>query len=80
MNAPDSLDPRMLASRRAKAGTVLLKGEELPKELPRSVDPNCELQEGDDGESVLVVTLRPVAAGEALTVGAGEDEEYDEWR
>ena len=80
-NAPDRLDPRMFAKRTVGPGAILLHGEQLPEDLPRSRDPNCELVDGEeDGEEELVlVALRAVAAGEPLTVAAGADGEYEEW-
>eukprot|EP01043_Picozoa_sp_COSAG02_P017316 COSAG02_NODE_783_length_17238_cov_173.774199_4_plen_89_part_00 len=40
---------------------------------------NCEIvEEGVQAERVLVV-LRAVWVGKALTIAAREDEEYDEW-
>ena len=70
----------MFAKKDAAAGSVLLRGDEIPEQLPHSLEPNCDVveEEGEDGEHVLVA-LRAVSAGEALTVAAGEDEEYDEW-
>jgi hypothetical protein len=78
-NAPDTLDPRMRAKQDTAAGGTLLRGEEIPEGLPCSVEANCEIfEEGEQAERVLVA-LRAVCVGEALTIAAREDEEYDEW-
>ena len=75
----ETLDPRMFAARRFKAGEVVL--EELPDaELPRADDPNCAFAELDDGSEALVA-LRRIHQDEPLTVGVGEesDGEYEVW-
>lgn len=78
-NAPDTLDPRMRAKQDTAAGAALLRGEEIPEGLPRSLEPNCEIIEEGQQEERVLVALRAVRAGEALAIAAREDEEYDEW-
>lgn len=69
----------MRAKQDTAAGGTLLRGEEIPEGLPCSVEANCEIfEEGEQAERVLVA-LRAVCVGEALTIAAREDEEYDEW-
>ena len=67
------------APRAVAAGHVVLRAEEIPDcDFPvNEEDPNCELTE-EDGEEVLVA-LRDVTAGEILTVGKAEGEEYEEF-
>jgi len=67
------------APRPFAAGEVVLRAQEIPEcDFPvNETDPNCELGE-EEGEEVLVA-LRDVGAGEILTVGMDEREEYEEY-
>ena len=81
-NAPESVDPRAIAKHDYKKGNIILSREDIPEELPRSLDPNCELvMEGDDEDDLFVIrSLRSIGKGEVLAVAPDEDDmdEYEE--
>ena len=77
----------LYASRSVAAGEVVMREEEMPDcELVRSTEPNCRVEwEGGSGEEDeegggCLVALRPIEAGEFLTVEVSDDEdEYEEY-
>ena len=71
----------LYATRDISAGEVVFNSEELPDgEVGRSDDPNCEVVDIEDGtgESMAVVTLRFIPAGEFFTVANSDDEDEEE--
>lgn len=65
------------ASQDVSAGDVVLTEDELPDcALPRSVDPNCEVVELEDGNYALVA-VKDLKAGEWLTVYPSDDDDED---
>ena len=78
-NAPEGIDPRCLVNKTWEEGEIVLRGDTIPEEVPRSLDPNCELvtEEGSD-DCVLLRSLRALVCGEVITIAPDEDDEYEE--
>jgi hypothetical protein len=75
-NANETVDPRAVAKQDFAKGQIVLQGEEIPHELPRSLEANCEVC--DDGENVCLRTLSAVSEGSIFCVLPDENEEYEE--
>ena len=76
-NAPDAVDPRLIAPHCASEGDILLRNEEIPEELFCSPDdPSCEVAE--DGDDIVLKALRNIVEGEVLSVAPQDGVEYEE--
>ena len=80
----EALDPRLIAQWMVLTGDVAVDEEDLPEQLPRSRDPNCELvaAEIDGEERVVMLALRDIFIGEpfSIAVEEGDDEsDLEEW-
>jgi hypothetical protein len=76
-NANEMIDPRAFAKVDWEQGQVVLRGEDIPDELPRSMEPNCELQVTDNGQ-VELRALQRIDCGNVFSVLPEEDEEYEQ--
>lgn len=76
-NANEMIDPRAFAKVDWEQGQVVLRGEDIPDELPRSMEPSCELQVTDDGQ-VELRALQRIDCGNVFSVLPEEDEEYEQ--
>ena len=76
-NAPDAVDPRLIAAYCARKGDILLRNEEIPEELVCSPDdPSCAIAE--DGDDIVLKALRNIVEGEVLSVPPQDGVEYEE--
>ena len=76
-NAPESIDPRAIAKKAWEQGEIVLTGEEIPEELPISLDPNCQRYEKYGAECVRC--LRPIAFGDVLTLAPEDGDDLDDY-
>jgi len=76
-NAAECVDPRVISKRDWDEGEVVLSDDDIPDDVPRSHDYNCQLEMIDDGRVVLRA-LGPVTVGEVFTIAPDDEEEYDE--
>ena len=77
-NAPESIDPRAIAKADWKVGETVLSGDEIPEDLPLSLEPNCRLVETADGELSLQC-IRPVASHDIFTIAPEEDDNLEDY-
>lgn len=75
-NADEAIDPRAVSNQTWQEGEVVLLGDEIPDELPRSLDPNCELVV--EGEAAQLRALQIVRKGDIFCILPNEGEEYEE--
>ena len=75
-NADETVDPRAVAARDFRKGDVVLRNDELPDELPRSNEPNCELVA--DGDDVVVKALQDISKRDIFCILPDGDEDYEE--
>jgi hypothetical protein len=75
-NAPEGVDPRAIASQDWENGDIVLCAEEIPEDLPRSLDPNCTLEHSTEG--VCVRSICSIATGDVYTLYPDSDGEYEE--
>lgn len=76
-NAPESIDPRAIAKTVWEQGDIVLRGEEMPEELPLSLDPNCQRYEQNGTECVRC--LRPIAISDVLTIAPDDGDDLGEF-
>jgi hypothetical protein len=79
-----TLDPRLIATTMVYSGELAVAEEDLPSDLPRSRDPNCELcvclVNGE--EQMVMLATRDIYIGEPFTIKVEEDEneeDMEEW-
>ncbi|CAB9525372.1 UTP6, small subunit (SSU) processome component, homolog (yeast) [Seminavis robusta] len=75
-NADERVDPRAVALRDFQKGEVVLRDDEIPDDLPRSHEPNCELAAAS-GDSIVLKALCEISAKEVLCILPDDDEEYE---
>ena len=76
-NGAESIDPRALAVECFGVGDVVLRGEEIPDDLPRSLDPTCALVLDQEDEAILRA-LVPIEPGHVFSILPDDGEDYDE--
>jgi len=80
-NANDQIDPRVVSKQYWNKDQIVVRGEDrMPRDIPRSYEPNCELVETEDGDRVCLAlrALIDIPVGAILCILPDEDEEYDE--
>lgn len=77
-NAPESVDPRAISKQDWKKGSVVLTGGEIPEDLPRSMNPNCEMEE-DGNSNVIVRSLKAIGEGDIITIAPDDEEGMDDY-
>jgi hypothetical protein len=75
-NAEETVDPRAVSKEYFEKGQIVLSGDDIPNELPRSLDANCEVF--DEGNAVYLRAIEDIPAGSVFCVRPDDDEEYDE--
>lgn len=75
-NSKEMVDPRAVATRDYEKGQTVLQADDIPHELPRSLEPNCELIENE--VDVSLRALSAITEGSVLCILPNEDEEYEE--
>ena len=75
-NANEMIDPRAVSRATFDQGQVVLRGEDIPEELPRSFEPNCELH-NDSGESELRA-LTEIKCGDVFSILPEKGGEYEQ--
>ena len=75
-NDNECVDPRVVAKRDCGVGEVVLENDDIPDELPRSMEPNCRLFVEND--SVVLETIEAVPEGGVFCILPDDDEEYEE--
>ena len=76
-NGAEVVDPRAsMAVKDFEEGNVVLSGDEIPDDLPRSLDPTCALVLSE-GVAILRA-LGPIQAGQVFSILPDDDEEYEE--
>lgn len=75
-NANEMVDPRVISKQDWKKGQIVMKNDDLPDDLPRSMEPNCELDISD--EDVQLRAIVPIQTGDILCILPDNDEEYEE--
>jgi len=74
-NQADGIDPRWVAKSSFGENVTVLVGEEIPEMLPRSLEPNCELVESEDG--MILRSLVPLQPGDVFSILADDTAEYE---
>jgi hypothetical protein len=75
-NANEMVDPRAISKQEWEEGQVVLQGDEIPHDLPRSFEPNCELQE--NGDIAELRAIQSIQTGHVFCILPESDEEYEE--
>jgi hypothetical protein len=79
-NAPERVDPRVVATQDWEQGSIVLSGDDIPEEIPKSMNPNCRLLlEEENGSSVVIKSLRGIRKGEIYTIEPDDDDEMDDY-
>ena len=90
-NSNASIDPRAVAQRDYRPGEPVLAGADIPEDLPRSLEPTCELRGGggggsseldddddDDDDDDVVVAIGHLSRGEIISIAPSASETYRE--
>ena len=75
-NANEMVDPRAISKQDWREDQVVLQGDEIPNDLPRSLEPNCELQE--NGDITELRAIKSIPTGDVFCILPEDDEEYEE--
>lgn len=75
-NANEMIDPRAISKQDWDKDQVVLQGDEIPHDLPRSLEPNCELQE--NGDIAELRAIQSIPTGDVFCILPEDDEEYEE--
>lgn len=75
-NDDEAIDPRAIARQSFEFGQVVDEGDIMPDDLPRSLDPNCELCL--EGETFVLRALRGIEEGEVFCILPSHNEQYEE--
>ena len=75
-NADAGMDPRTIAARDFDQREIVLSDIDVPEDMPRSLDPNCEVVE--EGDRCLIRSLCAIAIGEVLSIAPDDDGDYEE--
>ena len=75
-----TLDPRLIAKTMVYNGELAVVEEDLPENLPRSRDPNCELCvcEVEGEEMMCMLATRDIYIGEPFSIKVEDDEDADD--
>jgi hypothetical protein len=76
-NGAEEVDPRAMAEADFRTGDIVLRGDDIPEDVPRSMNPTCALLLDDDNEAILQA-LVPIQEGEIFSILPDDDEEYEE--
>jgi hypothetical protein len=75
-NANEMVDPRAVSKQDWGQGQLVLRGDDIPNDLPRSLEPNCELQE--NGDIAELRAIQSILTGDVFCILPEDDEEYEE--
>lgn len=76
-NAPESIDPRVIAKKDWREGETVLSGDAIPEDLPLSLEANCQLIE--KGGELSMQSIRDIAQGEVFTIAPKEGDDLDDY-
>jgi hypothetical protein len=76
-NGAEEVDPRAIAASDFRTGDIVLRGDAIPDDVPRSMHPTCALMLDDDNEAILQALVH-IQEGEIFSILPDEDEEYED--
>ena len=77
-NGDEVVDPRAIAAKDFVEGDVVLRGDAIPDDLPRALDPTCALILNDDDDEAVLRALGTIRIGQVFSILPDDNEDYEE--